>query len=133
MLFRLSGDERVAFAGVFSDVSNMDWFAPAFLWAYRNDVVYGYDNGTFLPNNNITRQDMVVLLYRFAGSPEASGNALSAFADSSSVSAYATDAVEWAIEAGLLRGYEDNTVRPFNHITRAELAALFVRFDVLEQ
>lgn len=133
VLFRLSGDERVAFARVFSDVSNMDWFAPAVLWAYRNDVVYGYDNGTFLPNNNITRQDMVVLLYRFAGSPEASGNALSAFADSSSVSAYATDAVEWAIEAGLLRGYEDNTVRPFNHITRAELAALFVRFDALEQ
>ena len=133
VLFRLSGDERVAFAGVFSDVNKADWFAPAVLWAYRNDVVYGYDNGTFLPNSDITRQDMVVLLYRFAGSPEVSGNALFAFADSGNVSGYAADAVEWAIESGLLRGYEDNTIRPFNHITRAEQAALFVRFDALEK
>ena len=131
MLFRLSGDERVAFASVFSDVKSTDWFAPAVLWAYRNDVVNGYDNGTFLPTSDITRQDMVVLLYRFAGSPEVSGNSLSSFADRSSVSSYAANAVEWAIELGLLRGYEDNTIRPFKHITRAELAALFIRFDAL--
>ena len=131
VLFRLSGDERVAFASVFSDVKSTDWFAPAVLWAYRNDVVNGYDNGTFLPNSDITRQDMVVLLYRFAGSPEVSGNSLSSFADRSSVSSYAANAVEWAIESGLLRGYEDNTIRPFKHITRAELAALFMRFDAL--
>lgn len=129
VLMRLSGDERVAYSRVFSDVDNGEWFAPAVMWAYKKNVVNGYDDGTFRPNEPITRQDVVVLLYRYLGSPAVQGASnLGRMKDSWSVSNYARNAVEWSIENKVIVGYEDGTFRPFNNITRAELAAIITRF-----
>lgn len=128
VLFEISGAEEVPFTQRFSDVFRHDWFAPAVIWAAENGVVKGHDDGKFLPDEAITRQDMVVLMYRYLGSPEVTSAPLENFEDGATVLPYATDAMNWAIEVGLVEGYEDNTVRPFNQITRAEMATLVVRY-----
>ena len=124
----MAGGEKVAYSDVFKDVKNTDWFAPAVLWAQKNNVVNGYEDHTFRPENSITRQDLTLILYRSLGCPKTDGKALSSFADASSVAAYAADAMQWAAETKLLGGYEDSTIRPYNNITRAELATIIVRF-----
>ena len=128
VLFEISGAEKPSFTAKFSDVFSHDWFASAILWAADNGVVKGYEDGTFRPNDNITRQDMVVLLYRFLGEPKAEKELLASYEDGSAVSEYAVDAMNWAIANGIIEGYEDHTVKPFGHITRAELAAVIVRY-----
>lgn len=128
VLFEISGADRPAYSPVFTDVENTAWYAPAVMWASRNGVVLGYEDRTFRPDNPITRQDFIVLIYRYLGSPETSENRISQFSDSSRVAPYAYQALEWAAEVELLRGYEDNTIRPEKLVTRNELAALIVRF-----
>ena len=128
VLFEMAGGEKVVYADVFKDVKNTDWFAPAVIWAQKNNVVNGYEDHTFRPENSITRQDLTLVLYRYLGCPKVDGKALSAFSDAGSVAAYAAEAMQWAAETKLLGGYEDNTIRPYNNITRAELATIIVRF-----
>ena len=128
VLYAISGESAPAFKGIFKDVAISDWFAPAVLWAAQNGVVKGMDDGTFRPETPITRQDMVVLLHRYLGSPKAEHSTLRNFADGATVSSYAQEAMQWAIENGVIEGYEDSSVRPFNQITRAEMAALIVRY-----
>ena len=74
---------------------------------------------------------MALILYRYAGSPDASGMVLREFADGDSVSAYAVDAIRWAVHEGLISGMENNTLAPQGTATRAELAALLVRAEAL--
>lgn len=128
VLFAISDAEAPAFTDRFSDVSVDCWFAPSVLWAAENDVVKGYDDGRFGPEDNITRQDMVVLLYRFLGTPEGEEADLTVFTDVASIGSYATAAMTWAVSTGLIQGYEDTTLRPLAEITRAEMATLIVRF-----
>lgn len=128
VLFEMAGGKAIPFQEVFPDVKSTDWFANAVIWASQQEIVLGFDDGKFYPESNITRQDMVVLLYRSLGSPKVSGRKLASFGDGSTVADYARDAMEWAVEEGVVDGYEDATVRPYNSITRAELAALTVRF-----
>lgn len=128
VLFEISGSDSVAYSPIFTDVPDYEWYAPAVTWAAQNKVVLGYEDHTFRPEDSITRQDFVVLLYRYLGSPPVKENKLKGFADSYRVSRYAYNALEWAVEVDLLRGYEDNTIRPDNNVKRAELAAFMVRF-----
>lgn len=128
VLYALSGDAAPTFHPRFSDVHSYDWFTPAVLWAAEHQVVLGYDDGRFGPDDFITRQDVVLLLYRYLGAPEAGEDRLSAFADGFQVGAYAREAMVWAVNTGLLQGYEDNSLRPLDEITRAEFATLIVRF-----
>lgn len=128
VLFAISGAERVAYTPVFTDVTNDAWYAPAVMWASSSKVVLGYEDRSFRPENSITRQDFVVLLYRYLGSPKVTDSQLSSFGDSNTISSYAYNAMRWAVSVNLVRGYEDNTIRPYNQITRAELATMIVRF-----
>lgn len=129
VLYALSGSDSKEFKPVFTDVLKTDWFAVPVTWAQANKVVQGRGDGTFGPNESITRQDMVVLLYRYLGEPTVTSNQLGSFSDSGAVADYARSAVRWAIENELLKGYEDRTLRPNANITRAEFAALIVRFS----
>lgn len=128
VLFFMSGDEEPAACPIFNDADPLAWYGPYITWAYENEVIAGYGDGNFGTNDNITRQDLVCLLYRYMGSPKVEGGELYSFTDAEKVADYARDAVEWAIENKILTGYEDNSVRPLNHITRAELATLCVNF-----
>ena len=115
----------------FSDVAADAWYAPAVGWAAENGIVTGAD-GAYRPLENITRQDLVVILYRYAKMAKYDRTIdrkvmLSNYADGTEVASYAADAMRWAITHGLITGYEDGSLRPKNTATRAEVAAMIQR------
>ena len=128
VLYSISKEISPEYQPVFSDVPGNRWYTPAIMWAYGRGVVMGYKDGTFGPDNSISRQDLVVLLYRYLGEPEADRSRLDSFADAKAVKGYAKNAMSWAIANGIVMGYQDNTLRPEKTITRAEMAALMVRY-----
>lgn len=113
VLGRLDGAEVSAAAG--------PWYAGAQAWCVEKGVSDGAN-----PNGNITRQELVTMLWRYAGSPAASAD-LTAFTDASAVSGWAAGAVEWAVSAGLLQG-SAGALNPAGTATRAEVAAILMRF-----
>ena len=128
VLFNMSGDEAPDPYKIFNDVDHRAWYGAPITWAYENSMINGYGDGNFGPNNYITRQDLVCILYRYMGSPEVTADALSRFTDAELVADYARNAMAWAAENRVLNGYEDSSIRPLHHITRAELATLCVNF-----
>ena len=97
------------------------WYQAGMNWAKAN----GVSDGTS-PNANITREQLVTMLYRYAGSPKADGS-LSSFADAAGVSAYAADAMQWAVANGIVNG-SNGKLNPQNNATRAQVAAILMRF-----
>lgn len=99
------------------------WYSKARTWAMENGVSDGA-----APEAAITREQLATMLYRYCGSPAVSGS-LSGYADGSSVSDWAEDAMLWAIEQGLIEGVGDNKLAPAADTTRAQLAQILMRFD----
>ena len=99
------------------------WYAKGMAWATQQ----GISDGTN-PESDITREQAVTMLYRYMGSPKVSENGLDSFTDSTATSDWAVDAMNWAISVGLLQGDAEGTIRPGDTATRAEIAALMVRF-----
>lgn len=129
VIYNIAAPGSIAYSDVFPDVAEGSWYAPAVLWAQREKIVLGYDDGLFRPDSGVSREDMITLLYRYAGSPKTSGRKLAEFRDNASISDYARQAMEWAVENGLILGYaEDGTIRPQSTTTRAEFATIAVRF-----
>ena len=115
----------------FPDVQPEQYYTEAVAWAAANGVVNGYDNGSFMPDQAITREQMAAILYRYAQykDMDVSGRAdLSAFSDADQVSGYAVDAMAWANHAGLINGMGDHTLQPQGSATRAQVAAILMRF-----
>ena len=120
---------------VFTDVSAKDWFSAALGWAYTNGVFEGRSDGSVGAKDALTRQDLATVLYRFAkaaGYDVSASADLDAFADADRVSAYAGDAMRWAVGAGLINGLTDSEGRavldPRGSATRAQLAGIMTRF-----
>ncbi len=126
MIYRLQGEPKVTASAGFTDL-RQDYYKDAVNWAYATGVVSGTGKTTFSPEGNITREDLVTMLYRFKGSPAVSGD-LSAFTDAGSVHSYALSSMAWAVNAGLIKGYTDGSVRPGASATRAEVCAILRRF-----
>ena len=97
------------------------WYEKGMEWAKAKGVSDGTN-----PNANITREQLVTMLYRYAGSPKADGK-LDSFSDSASVSSYAADAMQWAVANGIVNG-SNGKLNPQNNATRAEVAAILMRF-----
>ena len=97
------------------------WYEKGMNWAKTNGVSDGTN-----PNVNITRVQLVTMLYRYAGSPAASGS-LSEFSDAASVSTYAVNAMQWAVANGIVNG-SNGKLNPKSNATRAEVAAILMRF-----
>lgn len=129
MLHRIQGEPAAAQAAPFVDLTE-EYYKDAIAWAAENGVVTGISETEFFPNGLITRQDLVTIFYRLEGSPAVSGD-LTAYADGDNVREYARDAMIWAVEAGILTGYEDNTLRPMKTASRAEVCAIFMRYTAL--
>ena len=124
ILYAWAGSPEVTGTSAYTDVLDSAWYAKAVIWATEKNVVYGVGNNQFKPNQEITRQDVVAMLYRYAGSPKTTGT-LDDFTDAETVSDYAEDAMCWAIEADIVHG--DGTprvLRPKDNVTRAEIATL---------
>lgn len=114
----------------FNDVGDSSWYTEAVAWASGKNIVNGYESGAFGPNDNVTREQIATILYRYAvamniNTPER--GSLNRFADGGSTSAWATDAMEWAVGAGLFQGNGGN-LNPKSPATRAEVATLLMRF-----
>ena len=104
-------------------ITGANWVETARSWAMAEGVSDGTD-----PNGLVTREQMVTMLWRYAGEPESSAS-LSAYTDADSVSDWAETAMRWAIDEGIITGMTDTTLVPQGTATRAQCAAIFMRFD----
>ena len=137
VLHRLDGEptagsvERAAFHDVASDA----YYAKAVAWAAENGIVKGVREDLFAPDASITREQLAAILYRYANDKKMDttqgGMALHEFTDESSISDYARDAMEWAVNVGLLQGVGEGKLAPQGTATRAQVATMLVRFDGL--
>lgn len=118
----------------FPDVASTEWYGKAVAWGADHGIVKGYDDGTFAPNESITREQMAAILYRYAGFKgyDVSASAeLDAFADGGEVSSWAQEAVRWAVGVGLIHGKGGNRLDPAGTASRGEAAAMMMRFNEL--
>jgi len=119
----------------FYDVPNTEWFAPYIAWAYENEIVRGLDNRHFAPNASVTREQLAVMMHRFARLMDYDDNVREGahwanFIDLHLISTWAgaMDALMWANENGLITGRPNMTIDPLGNATRAEAAAILTRF-----
>lgn len=135
ILHRLAGSPTVN-AEVFEDVAADDWYGQAVAWAASEGIASGTSAETFSPNAAVTREQLTALLCNFVaqqGMDTTARSDLSNFDDAAAVSDWAQDAVSWAHAEGLLAGTSATTLSPQGEATRAQLAAMLVRFsDYLE-
>ena len=118
-------------AASFPDVPQGQWYTGAVTWAAELGIVSGYDNGFFGPDDQVTREQLAVILHRYAqhkGYDTAQEGDLSAFPDSSSTSAWAGDALAWAVGHGVMSGKGDGTLDPTGTATRAEVAQMLMNY-----
>lgn len=127
ILWRLEGSPIVKRPMDYDDVNLEDWYGKAVRWADSAGVVTGYGNGKFGPNDPITREQMAVMLWRYAGSPKVDGNLFS-FVDGAQVSDWAQSAMIWAVEQGLIAGVGNDRLEPGGQATRAQAATILMRF-----
>ncbi len=134
VLYRLAGTEEQA-AAAFADVDKNAWYANAVAWAANNGVVTGVSDDAFAPDRAITRQELAVMLARYAklAGLDAKGDpkALDQFADGEDTGDWAVDGVAWCVAKGILKGKGQNTLDPTAKVTRAEVAVMLDRFIAL--
>ncbi len=129
MLWRMEGEPALEAAAGFNDVADGDWYAPAVRWAAGQGIVNGYGNGAFGPNDAITREQLAAILSNYAaykGYSTAARADLSAYTDQPS--AWAQSAVQWAVAEKLITGKGSGVLDPTGQATRAEIAAIVMRF-----
>ncbi|MBQ8587555.1 MAG: S-layer homology domain-containing protein [Oscillospiraceae bacterium] len=131
ILYRLEGEPEFDGKCPFADVPAGVYYEKPIAWAASQGILQGYGDGTFGPENIVTREQMVTIFYRYAKSKgydlSATGD-LSGFADQANISPYALDAVAWAVGCGLINGTEPTLLEPLGSTTRAQIAAIIVRF-----
>ena len=123
ILYNKEGKPAVSGSSAFVDVDPDTWYSDAVTWAAANGIVGGYGDGRFGPNDNITREQLAVMLWRYAGSSAATDKELH-FTDTDQASGYALEAIRWAAENGVLNGYGDGRLGPQGHATRAQVAQM---------
>ncbi|MCD7743435.1 MAG: S-layer homology domain-containing protein [Oscillospiraceae bacterium] len=132
ILYRLDGEPAVAARSDFSDVSDDTWYANGVAWAVEHGIVFGYGDGLFGADDCITREQLAVILYRYAqyrGHDVSAGedtNILS-YDDAFEISEYAIPAMQWACAEGLIEGLDASTLSPNGSATRAQSAAILMR------
>ena len=127
ILYNLEGKPQVQGDLDFTDVAEGKWYYAAILWANQEGVVDGMSPDTFAPNEDISRQDLALMLYRYAGEPTVTGD-LDGFKDAGQVGDWAEEAITWAVEEGIIDGMTPTTLEPTGTATRAQAAAMLQRF-----
>ena len=133
ILHRLEGSPRAG-TPPFTDVAADSYCADAVAWAEKNNIVRGFEDGTFRPEGRITRQQLAAILFRYLehrGADTAGRADLSRFSDTAAVADYAREAMAWAVSAGLLQGRSDGTLDPAGSATRAQTAVILQRLGAL--
>ena len=131
VIYNMEGSPATAGVSGFSDVLAGQWYTNAVTWNVSAQIVKGYGNGLFGTNDNVTREQLVVLLYRYAqykGYGTSASGSLAAFVDSASVSDWATQAMSWAVANGIINGKDGSRLDPQGTATRAEMAKILMVF-----
>ena len=131
MLYNMESRPACDAENAFMDVPVGQWYTDAVIWANDAKIVSGMGEGLFAPNMEITREQMVVMLYNYAkykGYDVTASAGLSKFADNASVSTWAQPAMQWAVAEGYISGMGDNQLAPQGTATRAEIASVIMRF-----
>ena len=127
ILYNKEGRPAVTGGSAFTDVDPGAWYAPAVTWAAERGIVGGYGNGTFGPNDNITREQLAVMLWRYAGSPAATDKELR-FSDADEAGGKAREALRWAVENGVINGKNGGILDPRGLATRTQAAQMLKNF-----
>lgn len=133
ILYRYAGSPAVSGATPFTDLdASQKWYQDAVKWAYQNKIVNGITSTTFGPDEKITRQQLVTILYRYCGDylgRDVTARAgLSSFSDAKSVESYALAPFQWAVKMGYVNGVTSTTLEPFGNATRAQISTIMMRF-----
>lgn len=130
VLYRLEGEPTVTGRSSFTDVRSGAYYEKAVIWAAANGIVTGTDSTSFSPDAKVTREQLAAILYRYAQYRKLDTDAsakLNSFTDADSVSAYASEALGWAVSEGLING-ASGKLMPKGDATRAQVAAILHRF-----
>lgn len=132
ILYRIEGTPFFETEKTFGDISGDEWYGPAVLWAAENGIVTGYQNGNFGPADMITREQMALMMFRYAKYLDSENGVradISGFLDAGSVSGFALEAMQWANGNGIITGKDSGTkLDPQGNTARAEAAAIIQRF-----
>ena len=129
ILYRIAGEPSVeGLENPFEDVEDGVWYTDAIVWAVHAGVVNGVSENEFKPNDRITRQQLVTILFRYSGAEAVAEDHLEAFADADTVSEFARDAVNWAVGEGIINGVSDTLLAPHDPANRAQICAILVRY-----
>ena len=131
ILYRNEGEPAVNRSIPFADIDMEAYYANAVIWAQQNGIVNGVSETEFAPNNNITREQIAAIIFRYAQFKGMEAVTLEEnlhFEDSEEISEYAVSAMNWAVGTGLLKGKTETTLNPADNATRAEIAAVLHRF-----
>ena len=131
ILYRLEGQPAVSGDLPFTDVETGIWYTDAILWAAQNNIVNGVNDTEFAPGDEITRQQLVTILYRYAeakGYDVSASADLSGYPDAGQVQDYAQPAMAWAVAENIIQGMEDGTLKPAGNASRAQIATILMRF-----
>lgn len=132
VLYRLENQPSTS-AASFTDVASGAYYANAVAWANANGIVSGYGSGKFGPNDKVTREQLAAILYRYAQYKKydvsvGEDTNILAYDDAQSISSYAIPAIQWACGAGVVTGKSGSKLDPKGNATRAEVAAMLMRF-----
>ncbi len=130
ILYRMEGSPEADNPVIFKDVAKTSWYTEAVCWAVKNEIVSGYDKFAFGPNDAITREQLVSILYRYKKMKKAdltAAGTVEEFEDADQISSWAADSVKWAIGANILTGKGNGSLDPKGNATRAEVAAVIER------
>lgn len=130
ILYRLE-KEPTAGGSAFVDVAGNAYYADAVNWAAENEIVKGYGNNKFAPQDLITREQLAAVMYRYAeykGYDTEASLPLTSFTDAAQVSEYAAAPMQWTVAKGLIKGDETGALLPANFVDRAQTAAVLMRF-----
>ena len=124
-------DKYAAMTPKLKDVKKGAYYAAAVNWAVDNNIIAGYANGNFGVNDNITREQVATILYRYMGSPEVKNvdSTLKKFSDVNRISSFAKTAVAWAVQNNVISGMADGRVAPTEGAARAQIASIIMRMD----
>lgn len=127
VLYNCAGRPATEAIGFFDDVKSGAWYSQSVAWAVERGVVSGYGGGRFGPNDPITREQLAMMLWQYAGRP-APPNLLLPFRDADQISPWADHALRWAVDRGILKGKGGNVLDPRGTATRAETAQIIKNF-----
>ena len=132
VMYKHEGAPAYSAGKTFSDIQDNTWCRDAVLWAAAQGIVSGYEDGTFKESSNITREQIAVILYRYAMDngllTKKNAADISKYGDQPTISSWAREAISWAIANSLIAGTDEGKLLPQGYATRAQVATILARF-----